>query len=371
LYWTTTDYAPGVLRLILGAATILLLASTAQAAGQAAYTFRPLLTTFAPTHLAAPPSAPGRLYVVGQSGRVQVAVNGKLLRKPFLNIERLVLSRGGEQGLLSIAFHPNFATNRLFYVHYTGRDANAHVVEYHATKDGLGTVPGSARQIFFAQDPGPEHNGGQLAFGPDGKLYIALGDGECCDDPQARAQNLAEPFGKIWRVDPATKEASIAFYGLRNPWRFSFDRKTGDLYIGDVGAGLREEIDFLPRTQLGQLVNFGWDAYEGHEVKENKPSNSSGTLAFPIHEYSHDDRSCSVTGGFVYRGRAVPAMYGRYVFGDYCTGFVWSLRVEGDAAVDVRREAIRIPGLSTFGEDARGELYAASVNSGRVYKLVR
>ena len=348
----------------------LVLAGSSQAASPA-YTFRPVLTSFAVTHLAAPRSAPDRLYVVGQGGTIRLAVKGKLLPKPFLNIDRLVISRGGEQGLLGLAFHPGFARNRLFYVDYTGRDGNDYVVEYRATKDGTATVPGSARQIFFARDPGPEHNGGQLAFGPDRKLWVALGDGECCDDPQNRAQNMAEPFGKIWRIDVATRTTEIAFYGLRNPWRFSFDRTTGDLYIADVGASLWEEVDFVARASLGELQNFGWDAWEATAVKEAKQPNPAGRLVFPVYAYDHQASRCSITGGFVYRGSAVPAARGRYFFGDYCTGSIWSLRMVDGKATDVRREATTIRGLSTFGEDARGELYAASVNTGRVYRLVR
>ncbi len=360
-----------MLRTTVVAAATFLLAGSTHAAARPAYTFRPVLTTFAPTHVAAPRSAPAdRLYVVGQGGTIRVAVKGKLLPKPFLSIDRLVLSRGGEQGLLSIAFSPRFATNRLFYVDYTGTDGGDSVYEYRATKDGTATVPGSARKVFSVPDPGPEHNGGQLAFGPDGKLYVALGDGHCCDDPENRAQNLDEPFGKIWRIDVATRKAEIAFYGLRNPWRFSFDRATNDLYIADVGAGLWEEVDYVRRAQLGELLNFGWDAWEANAVKEAKGPNPAGKLVSPVHAYDHAGGRCSITGGFVYRGSAVPAARGRYFFGDYCAGSIWSLRILDGKATDVRKETTVIKGLSTFGEDARGELYAASVTTGRVYRLV-
>jgi glucose/arabinose dehydrogenase len=221
------------------------------------------------------------------------------------------------------------------------------------------------------RQPGPEHNGGQLVFGPDGKLWVALGDGECCDDPQNRAQDLTQPLGKLLRLDVATKASAIANYGLRNPWRFSFDRASGDLYIGDVGAGLWEEVDYLPRAQLGELVNFGWDAWEANAVKEQKAPDPTGRLVFPVHAYDHTANNCSISGGFVYRGSAVPEARGRYFFGDYCSGAIWSFVVVDGKATDVRREATTIPGLSTFGEDAKGELYAASVDSGRVYRLVR
>jgi glucose/arabinose dehydrogenase len=159
-------------------------------------------------------------------------------------------------------------------------------------------------------------------------------------------------------------------YGLRNPWRFSFDRATGDLYIGDVGAGAFEEVDYLAHGDVGTLVNFGWDTYEGNDPKEPTPLNAQGRLVFPVHAYPHENQDCSITGGYVYRGKAMPAAAGRYFFGDYCSGTIWSLRIASGAATDLRREAFRVPALATFGEDADGELYAASVGTGRVYKLV-
>jgi len=171
-------------------------------------------------------------------------------------------------------------------------------------------------------------------------------------------------------VDARAPKPQLAALGLRNPWRFSFDRATGDLYIGDVGAGLWEEVDYVPRAQLGQLANFGWDAWEAHAVEEDKAPNPAGRLVVPIEAYDHEqDGNCSITGGFVYRGSAVRAAVGRYFYGDYCSGNVWSLRVKGGVATDVRREPLKVPGLSSFGEDSRGELYATSLG-GQVYKLV-
>jgi glucose/arabinose dehydrogenase len=338
------------------------------------YKFRPLFRASQVTHLAAPRSEPGKLYVVQQNGRVRLAVGGKLRRKPFLDLGRRVII-GREQGLLSIAFHPAYARNRLFYVHYSAIPNSTRIVEYRANRDGTAGLPKTARTLFTRRQPGAEHKGGEIAFGPDGKLYFGLGDGECCDDPQNRAQNMSEPFGKLWRLDVARRPAApeIVALGLRNPWRMSFDRATGDLYIGDVGAGLFEEIDYQPRAALGELVNYGWDVWEARATKEDKPPNPQGRLVFPVHAYAHVARppcSGSITGGDVYRGSAVPAARGRYFFGDYCSGAIWSLRVENGAAVDVRRESGRLPGLTTFGEDARGELYAAT-HDGRVYKLIR
>jgi glucose/arabinose dehydrogenase len=360
--------------LALAAASAVLAVVVASPRGEAAtaYRFRPFLTVTAAsvTHVAAPRSAPGALYVVEQDGLIRVAVNGRLRPKPFLDLTRSVLFDGEERGMLSIAFHPGYARNRRFYVDYVDQLNRTRVVEYRATEDDTAALPGSARLLLRLQQPGPEHKGGQLAFGPDGRLYVGLGDGECCDDPKDRAQDMHQLFGKILRLDVSRPKPvpQIVALGLRNPWRFSFDRANGDLYIADVGAGLWEEVDYMPRGQLGRLVNYGWDAFEARAVKEDKAPNAQGRLVFPVYAYPHEEESCSVTGGFVYRGSAVPAARGRYFFGDYCSGIVWSLRIEGGEAADVRREPFKIPALSTFGEDARGELYAASL-TGRIYKL--
>jgi glucose/arabinose dehydrogenase len=356
---------------------LLLLAAVAGAAGPghtaSTYRFRPAFDELAGlTHIASPRSTPRKLYLVQQFGIVRVAVDGRLLKKPFLDISRLTRAQV-EMGLLSIAFHPNYARNNLFYVDYNGKDRNTRVVEYRSNAAGTAVVPGSARLLLLVQQPpSDEHKAGQLAFGPDGMLYVGLGDGQCCDDPANRAQNMDLLLGKLLRLDVSQRppKPQIVALGLRNPWRFSFDRATGDLYIADVGAGLWEEVDYQPRAELGQLVNYGWDAWEANAVKEAKDPNPAGTLTFPIYAYDHEANKCSITGGFVYRGSAIPSARGRYFFGDYCTGEVWSLRVDGGKATDVRREPVTIRGLSTFGEDARGELYAGSVDTGRVYKLV-
>ncbi len=357
--------------LVVAAASVGILADASSAPGesQAAYAFRPVLRTAFVTHVAAPRSAPGHLYVVQQNGRIRLAVGGKLRRKAFLDLRGRVVF-GREQGMLSLAFHPAYARNRLVYVYFIGAGNITRVVEYRANRAGTFVLPGTRRLLLSVPQPGDQHKGGQLAFGPDGKLYVGLGDGECCDDPANRAQNVALPFGKLLRMDVSVRRpaAEMVALGLRNPWRFSFDRANGDLYLGDVGAGLWEEIDVIPRAELGTLVNFGWDVWEARAVKENKPPSPQGRLVFPVHAYGHD-QGCSITGGFVYRGSRVPAARGRYFFGDYCSGTIWSLRMENGSATDVRREGFRIRGLSTFGEDARGELYAASNSTGRVYRL--
>jgi glucose/arabinose dehydrogenase len=333
-----------------------------------AYRFQPTVRVSTPVQITAPRSEPNKLYVVNQAGVIRVAVNGRLRTKPFLDIRRRVLS-GGEQGLLSVAFHPSYARNRLFYVDYTDVNGHTNVVQYRANAARTAAIQRSARRLLFVRQPYANHNGGQLAFGPDGKLYVGMGDGGSGGDPENRAQNMGELLGKLLRLDvgAARPTPEIAALGLRNPWRFSFDRETGDLYLADVGQGEWEEIDYLLRAQVGELTNFGWDVYEGRESFEDKPVNPQGRLVFPIEAYDHDF-GCSVTGGFVYRGTAVPAARGRYFYGDYCSGNVWTLRVEDGRAVDVRREPFTIPSLSSFGEDARGELYATSL-AGRVFKL--
>jgi glucose/arabinose dehydrogenase len=321
-----------------------------------------------PTHVAAPRSEPDRLYVVEQPGRIRVLVRGRVRPTPFLDIRSLVRS-GGEQGLLSMAFHPNYATNRRFYVNYTDRNGDTRVVEYRS--NGVRAILRTARQLLFVAQPYPNHNGGQLQFGPDGLLYVGMGDGGSGGDPENRAQNLGTLLGKLVRIDPARRTTDIAAYGLRNPWRFSFDRANGDLYLADVGQNAWEEIDYVPRSQFaGGLLNFGWNRYEGHEVFEpNTPFEERGRLVQPVAVYGRE-LGCSVTGGYVYRGRAVPAARGRYFYGDYCTGLVWSLRIANGRAA-VRREPFRVRSLSSFGEDARGELYATSLDLGRVYRLIR
>jgi len=319
-----------------------------------------------PTNVTAPRSEPGRLYVVEQPGRIRVVVNGTLRARPFLDITRLVRS-GGEQGLLSVAFHPDYARNRRLYVDYTDVSGNTRVVEYRSDRAGTRALPASRRQLFSVRQPYENHNGGQVAFGPDRILYVGMGDGGSGGDPQNRAQNLSRLLGKLLKIDPLKKGARpvIAAYGLRNPWRFSFDRTTGDLWIGDVGQDKWEEIDWTPRVSPG-LENYGWDVYEGNTIYEDKQPTPRGHLVSPVHVYSHDG-GYSVTGGFVYRGTRNAGLRGRYVFGDYGSGTVWSLKPAGGKATDVRTEA-QIPALSSFGEDAKGELYAVSL-TGTLYRL--
>jgi glucose/arabinose dehydrogenase len=321
-----------------------------------------------PTFVGAPRTEPGRLYAVEKRGVIRVLVNGRPRAQHFLDIRELVGSGGSEQGLLSVAFHPRYARNHRFYVDYTDRRGDTRVVEYRS--DGARARPGTARQLLFVDQPYANHNGGQLQFGPDGRLYVGMGDGGSGGDPGNRAQNLRARLGKLLRlnVDRAGASWQVAGYGLRNPWRFSWDRRTRDLYIGEVGESGSEEVDLrTPRQQRG-LNNYGWRVWEGRtRYTTGQRVNPRGRLVFPIVVYSHD-RGCSITGGYVYRGRAVPAARGRYFYGDYCEGTIWSLRAVGGKLRGVRREPIEVPALSSFGEDAAGELYAVSLE-GRIYRL--
>jgi glucose/arabinose dehydrogenase len=324
---------------------------------------RPVLRGFdTPVLLTSAPGEPGARYVVEQRGRVIRVAGGR--RTVFLDVSSSITA-GGEQGLLGLAFHPRYATNRLFYVAYTSNDGRNVVARYRSS--GARAVPSSRRVMFSVRDPYGNHNGGHVAFGPDGRLYTTIGDGGSGGDPENRSQNPGSPFGKLLRinVDASPPKVTIAALGLRNAWRFSFDRGTGDLWLGDVGQGSIEEIDRVAFPWQGQL-NFGWDVYEGTSSFEDKAP-GPGTLVPPIAEYSHDD-GCSVTGGYVYRGKAVAGAVGRYFYGDYCSGTIWSLRLQNGRAIDARREPFTIENISSFGEDAAGELYLIS-HGGTIYRL--
>jgi glucose/arabinose dehydrogenase len=310
-----------------------------------------------PVHVTTPHRETKRLYVTEQTGRIRIVQNGRITGT-LLDVRSQVVCCG-EQGMLSVAFHPRYAKNRRYFVYYTA-PANR-VVEYRGTR--------RVRTLLNLADPYSNHNGGQLMFGPDGRLYVGTGDGGAGGDPENRAQNLGSRFGKLLatNVDRRGARWQTVGYGLRNPWRFSFDRRTGDLYIGDVGQNSWEEVDFTPRRSPG-LENYGWDVYEGRARYEDKQPNSAGRLVFPIAVYSLSGEPCAVTGGFVYRGSAVPAARGRYFYGDNCSGEIWSLRVVGGRARSARKESFRLPGLSSFGEDGKGELYAVTLG-GQVYWL--
>jgi glucose/arabinose dehydrogenase len=337
--------------------------------GSTALTMTPFARGFdSPVYVTAPSSEPGKLYVVEQPGVIRVLVNGKLRAQPFLDIRSLVKS-GGEQGLLSVAFHPRYAHNHRFYVDYTDGNGDTRVVGYRS--NGTVALPKTAHRLLFVKQPYPNHNGGQLQFGPDGKLYVGMGDGGSGGDPGNRAQNLNVRLGKLLRlsVDKRGAPWQVAGYGLRNPWRFSFDRLTRDLYIGDVGQDSWEEVDVRTPRQWRGLNNYGWRVWEGRSrFTAGQQVNPRGTLVFPVAVYSHS-QGCSVTGGYVYRGRSILSAHGRYFYGDYCSGTIWSLRTaKGKLVGSVRRERFKVSGLSSFGQDAAGELYATSLD-GTIYKL--
>jgi len=359
------------LGVVLALATVVLPGAVAGGQAQAQLHLRLVVSGLQePTFVGAPRSEPGRLYVVEKAGVIRVLVNGSLRTKPFLDIRSRVGDSGEEQGLLSVAFHPRYATNHRFFVDYTDNNGDTRVVEFRS-KGGVG-LPGTARQVLFVNQPYANHNGGQLQFGPDGKLYVGMGDGGSGGDPNNYAQNLRSRLGKLLRlnVDKAGASWQIAGYGLRNPWRFSWDRATRDLYIGDVGQNAWEEVDLRTPAQQRGLNNYGWRVWEGRaRYTAGQKLNSRGRLVFPITAYSHSD-GCSITGGYVYRGKAVPAARGRYFYGDYCQGTIWSLRaVKGKLLGGVQLEPFKVSNLSSFGEDAAGELYAVGTG-GELYKLV-
>ena len=350
--------------LVLGA--LLVVPISGAASERSKLTLRPFLSGLdEPLYLTATKSQPDTVYIVEQAGTIRVATKGKLSARVFLDIRSKVKS-GGEQGLLSVAFHPNYAKNHKLYVDYTDVNGDTRVVELRSRN---GVAARAGRQLLFVKQPYSNHNGGQLQFGPDGWLYVGMGDGGSGGDPENRAQNLGSRLGKLLRINVNTSRpvVQIVGYGLRNPWRFSFDRRGGDLYIADVGQGEWEEIDYTPRPSPG-LENYGWRIYEGtHRYQQGQQPSGPGKLVMPVAEYSHG-QGCSVSGGYVYRGASVAAAQGRYFYGDYCSGRIWSLRIAAGKATDVRQESFRVNSLTSWGEDARGELYAVS-GGGTIYKL--
>lgn len=304
----------------------------------------------------------GRLFVVEQGGRIRIIQNGAVLPTPFLDISGLV-STGNEQGLLGLAFHPNYAQNGQFFINYTDRAGDTQVVRYTVSADPNVANAASAAILLSVDQPYANHNGGGIAFGPDGWLYIGLGDGGSGGDPQGYAQNMSPLpgnrvlLGKMVRMDvnQATPPVQITALGLRNPWRWSFDRATGDLYIADVGQGAREEVNFWPASG-GAGANYGWKVYEG--TLQYSAGSIPGAI-FPFAEYGHDV-GCSVTGGYVYRGLLAPALWGVYFFGDFCQGQIWSSFRNGNGAWQTALFTDTSFNISSFGEDQAGEVYVVN-----------
>ncbi len=327
-----------------------------------------------------------RLFVVEQDGKIRVATTGgSVAPEPFLDLSSKVKT-GGEMGLLGLAFHPKLAENPYFYVDYVDKNQNTIVARYtikNMSEESWGADSSSEKVLLKIKQPYANHNGGGLAFGPDGYLYIGMGDGGSHGDPQNRAQNRNELLGKLLRIDvdggdpySSPKDnmfasgggrAEIWAMGLRNPWRFSFDRKTGDLYIADVGQGDWEEINFKSAASKADL-NYGWRCYEGSHKFNTAGCQAASTYINPIIEYNHDDGRCSVTGGYVYRGTAFPALDGKYFYGDYCTGdLYYTEQVSG--MWDTTPVAQTGHRITTFGEDSAGELYMASYKSGTIFQI--
>ena len=354
----------------------------------------------APTYLCAPPGDTSRVFITEQNtARVRLVLNGTLQATPFLDIGAIANS-GFESGLLGLAFHPDYATNRRFYVSYTDNSNRSVIREYLRDAGNPNVADASTARTIIGPivQPFLNHNGGCIQFGPDGYLYFGLGDGGSANDPGNRSQTLTTLMGKMLRIDvdnddfPGDPNVNYAVpadnpfvglagldeiwaYGLRNPWRFSFDRATGDLYIGDVGQNAVEEVSWAPASSTGG-ENYGWRCMEGTSCTGlsgctcNDPA-----LTDPIQTVTHAGGNCSLTGGYVYRGNKIPGLQGRYIFGDFCSGRVWSIRWDPvtmttnfvNHTVD-----LSIPGgenISSFGEDAEGEIYIVDQNGGEVWKI--
>jgi hypothetical protein len=323
-----------------------------------------------------------------QRGQVVVFEGGHVLATSFLDIQSLV-GCCGERGLLGLAFHPRYSENGFFFVDYTNTAGDTVIARYRVSSDPSAADSSSRVTLLTIPQPFANHNGGQLAFGPDGYFYVGMGDGGSANDPMCNGQRDESLLGKILRIDVDVNESSAPFYGipsdnpfaapggardeiwakgLRNPWRFSFDRSTGDLFIGDVGQGAREEIDFQAAGTPGGR-NYGWKVMEGticgggetSGCPAGVPACNSPVLALPILEYSHSGGDCSVTGGYVYRGRQIPHLVGTYLYGDYCTGKIWGA-TSAAGSWSSRLFTRRASNLTTFGEDASGELYLATEN---------
>jgi glucose/arabinose dehydrogenase len=338
-----------------------------------------------PTYVTGPPDTTGRLFILEQAGLVRIAQQGALRPQPALDLTDQV-STTGEQGLLGLAFDPHFTNNGLVYVDYTAKDKSVRVVRYQvAAGDPNQLDPGTAHPILDIPKNGPYHNGGMLAFGPDGYLYVSVGD----DERGLQAQNLGSLYGKLLRLDvdggdpyaipptnpfadPQGGRPEIWAYGLRNPWRFSFDRQTGDLWIGDVhqvdeGSNSREVVDFQPASSGGG-ENYGFPILEAFRCSGADPTCRPPGVTLPIIGYEHN-MNCSVTGGYVYRGHTATNFVGTYLFGDFCTGGVFAARPQGPGGwqrVELGFQPIKI---SSFGEDANGDVYVVDLQGGVIYRV--
>jgi glucose/arabinose dehydrogenase len=337
-----------------------------------------------PVYVTSPPGDASRLFVVEQKGRIMLVKNGRKQGTPFLDIQGDVQS-GGERGLLSVAFAPDYSSSGLLYVYFTDKGGNIRVQEFKRSGNPDRADRGSRRQVLFQDHHQfPNHNGGQLQFGPDGYLYLGLGDGGSGGDPSNHAQSLNTLLGKILRIDPHASggraygipgsnpfagrsgaRGEIYSYGLRNPWRFSFDRLTGDLSIADVGQDKFEEIDFARKGRAAG-ANYGWKGYEG--FRRYSSVKVSGTYSPPVLVRSHGAGFCAIIGGYVVRDRSLGSLDGRYVYGDNCNPGIYSVKLRTGHAASARTLPFSVHGLSSFGEDARGRIYMTSLG-GQLYRL--
>jgi len=343
------------------------------------------LTSFA-TGLSSPvaiehPPGDTRMFVVQQSGAIRIInPDGTIKPTNFLTLTTATISTGGERGLLGLAFHPNYATNGYFYLNYTNTAGNTVIARYTVSNNPDVANASSAFQILTVAQPFSNHNGGTLRFGPDGYLYIGMGDGGSSGDPGNRAQNINENLGKMLRIDvdsaspygiPAdnpyagavTGNDEIWAIGLRNPWKFSFDMANGDLWIADVGQNQYEEINHITAPAAPGL-NFGWKCYEGNHVYSS--CSGSATFTSPVAEYDHSS-TCSITGGYVYRGTLYPNLVGKYIFADYCSNKVGYIN---DAGTIVWTSAFSGTSITTFGQDINGEIYVGGSGNGTIYRAI-
>ncbi len=338
-----------------------------------------------PTNLVSPPNDP-RLFVTEKAGVIRVIKDGAVLPEPFLDLTGQVASQGGEQGLIGLVFTPDYATSGRFFVHYTAAPSGeSHISSFRVSADPDRADPASETVVLSVSRPGTAHNGGQLQFGRDGFLYIGLGDGD--DRDGGRGQSLSDPLGSILRIDvsgptgyvvppdnpfvaTAGARPEVWSYGLRNPWRFSFDRTTGDLYVGDVGESDREEVNYSSAAEgAGKGINYGWAIMEGTRCVRGSTCEQTG-LVRPVMEYAHPV-GCSVISGYVYRGAAIPGLQGAYFFADFCGGWVKSFRIEDIPATFTDWPSLEPGGfITSFGEDAAGELYVTTEEGG-VHKIVQ
>jgi glucose/arabinose dehydrogenase len=333
----------------------------------------------------------GRLFITEKAGFIRVVQEGQLLSEPFLDVRDILTPEPAtEQGLLGLAFHPDYKSNGTFFIYYTNAQkredgaADTVLARYQVSSDPNTADPASAKIILTIEQPFWNHNGGHIAFGPDGYLYIGTGDGGDGGDPQENAEDLTDLLGKMLRIDvnaetyvvpesnPWTAESGarteIWAYGLRNPWKFSFDRKTGDLYIGDVGQEFYEEINVQPASSTGG-ENYGWNQMEGFQCYGEADCDQS-QYTLPVHDYAHGEDGVSVTGGVVYRGAAFPELDGAYLYADFASGKVWSLRFAEGVWVNTLFADTDFA-VSSFGEDEAGELYVLDFGGGGLYQLTK